>query len=78
MTNFFSYELVVILISELESFISPRSHHERVINGYDAPNRDFYVRTVFHDPVINKTEKFGGVIISENYVLSAAHIFNRS
>ena len=57
---------------EMSVVINNRS---AITNGYDSPDRPFYVRVLIKDKNSNRTAKCGGSIISPQLVLSAAHCF---
>ena len=50
---------------------------ERIIGGYNSSARPFYVRLEVDAPREAPNVFFGGVIIHENYVLTAAHIYDK-
>ncbi|XP_075255218.1 chymotrypsin-like protease CTRL-1 [Convolutriloba macropyga] len=70
----FTFFLSIIIPNQRVSCGEPSAHVSKrgIINGYTAPQRDFYVliELTFHKGIVKYC---GGTIISISYVLTAAH-----
>ena len=61
------YLKLCILTACVNCFLSAGELQRRIINGYDAPKRPFYVQLL-----INGAGMCGGTLIKDNWVLTGA------